>query len=158
MTSNVHRLPATLTSITQSRHQTSVTQPDPKEKAQSLLNALPGSNLFAKTAYLSAGTGLSIAAISNELYVVNEESIVLFALMTVYWGIYQYGGPMYTQWATAQRNKIKGILNSAREDHTNAVKARIDSVNNLSSVVEVTKDLFEVSKVPDPYDIRLHFC
>lgn len=54
---------------------------------------------------------------------------------------------MYNEWATAQNQKIRDILNSARADHTQAVKERIDSVRQLGSVVEVTKDLFAVSKV-----------
>lgn len=54
---------------------------------------------------------------------------------------------MYKGWAESQVNKIKGILNAAREDHTNAVKARIDNVKELGGVIDVTKQLFEVSKV-----------
>ncbi|KAG9894921.1 hypothetical protein KCU98_g18579, partial [Aureobasidium melanogenum] len=45
-------------------------QPSPEQKAKSILDSLPGSNLLSKTAILSAGAGVSIAAISNELYVV----------------------------------------------------------------------------------------
>ena len=54
---------------------------------------------------------------------------------------------MYKEWADGQVNKIRGILNSAREDHTKAVKKRIDDVKQLGSVIDVTKQLFEVSKV-----------
>lgn len=54
---------------------------------------------------------------------------------------------MYKEWAEGQVNKIKGILNAARADHTEAVKSRIESVQQLGSVVEITKTLFEVSKV-----------
>lgn len=54
---------------------------------------------------------------------------------------------MYKEWADGQVNKIKGILNAARADHTEAVKSRIESVQQLGSVVDVTKTLFEVSKV-----------
>lgn len=54
---------------------------------------------------------------------------------------------MYKEWAQGQHDKIKGILNAARDDHTNAVKARIDSVKDLGGVIDVTKDLFAVSKV-----------
>ena len=54
---------------------------------------------------------------------------------------------MYTEWATAQVSKIRDILNSARADHTRAVQERIESVSQLGSVVDVTKDLFAVSKV-----------
>lgn len=54
---------------------------------------------------------------------------------------------MYKDWAEGQINKIRGILNSAKAEHTSAVKSRIESVKQLGSVVEVTKQLFEVSKV-----------
>ena len=122
------------------------TQKDPKEAAQGILNALPGNSLVTKTAYLSAGAGVSIAAISNELYVVNEESIVMLSLLTIYWAVYNYAGPMYKDWAQGQSDKYKNILNAARDDHTHAVKSRISSVNNLSGVIDITKDLFAVSK------------
>lgn len=77
----------------------------------------------------------------------NEESIVAFALVSVFWAIGKYGGPMYSQWAEGQISKMKSILNSAREDHTSAVQTRIESVKELGSVVDITKNLFAVSKV-----------
>ena len=54
---------------------------------------------------------------------------------------------MYKEWAEAQNQKIKGILNAARDDHTQAVKNRIGNVQQMGGVVDVTKALFEVSKV-----------
>ena len=126
---------------------------DPKKTAQSILDALPGSNLISKTAILSAGAGLSIAAISNEIYVVNEESIVAFCLLTVFWAVYKYGGPPFAEYAQAQADKMLGILNSARHNHTQAVKDRIDNVKQLAGVVDITKTLFEVSKVRGTYPI-----
>lgn len=53
---------------------------------------------------------------------------------------------MYTQWAEAQNEKIKNILNAARADHTKAVKNRIENVQQMGGVVDITKALFEVSK------------
>jgi hypothetical protein len=120
---------------------------DPKKKAQSILDSLPGSSLVSKTAILSAGAGLSIAAISNELYVVNEETVVAFCLLSVFFAVGKYGGPMYKEWAQGQIQKQKDILNSARADHTNAVKQRIEDVKQLGGVVDITRALFEVSKV-----------
>ncbi|CAD0089946.1 unnamed protein product [Aureobasidium vineae] len=119
----------------------------PEQKAKSILDSLPGSNLLSKTAILSAGAGVSIAAISNELYVVNEESIVMLCLLSVYTGIAVYGGPAYKEWAENQTNKIKNILNAARKDHTDAVQKRIASVQDLGGVVDITKSLFAVSKL-----------
>jgi F-type H+-transporting ATPase subunit b len=120
---------------------------EPAKKAQSLLDALPGSSLVSKTAIASSFAGLSVFAIGNEYYIVNEESIVMLATLSVFWAVFHYGGPTYKGWAEGQVNKIKGILNAAREDHTNAVKARIDNVKELGGVIDVTKQLFEVSKV-----------
>jgi F-type H+-transporting ATPase subunit b len=120
---------------------------DPKTKAQSLIDALPGSSLISKSAILSSAAGLSVYAISNEYYVLNEESIVALALLTMWISVFRYGGPMYSSWAEGQNEKIKGILNAARADHTQAVKTRIENVQQMAGVVDVTKSLFEVSKV-----------
>jgi F-type H+-transporting ATPase subunit b len=120
---------------------------DPKKKAQSILDSIPGNSIISKAAVLSAGAGLSVAAISNEIYVVNEESIVMLCLLTIFWATAHYSGPMYKEWAEGQTAKIKGILNSAKEDHTAAVKARISNVQDLGGVIDITKTLFEVSKV-----------
>ena len=133
--------------VSSSRHASNVSAEDPKKKAQSIIDALPGNSLISKTAILSSGAGLSIWAIANELYIVNEETVVMVATLSVFWAVYHYGGPLYKEWANGQINKIKGILNSAREGHTQAVKDRIDNVKQLGGVIDVTKQLFEVSKV-----------
>jgi F-type H+-transporting ATPase subunit b len=120
---------------------------DPKTKAASILDALPGNSLVSKTAILSSAAGLSIYALSNEYYVVNEETVVAFCLLSVWGAVIKFAGPMYSEWAQGQNDKIKGILNAARADHTQAVKNRIEDVQQMSGVIDVTKSLFEVSKV-----------
>jgi F-type H+-transporting ATPase subunit b len=107
--------------------------------------------LISKTAILSSAAGVSIYAISNEYYVVNDETIVAICLLSIWAAVFKYGGPLYSEWADGQINKIKNILNAARADHTDAVKNRIESVTQLSSVVDITKTLFEVSKVCDRF-------
>jgi len=120
---------------------------DPKTKAQSILDALPGSSLVSKAAILSTTAGLSVWAISNEYYVVNEETVVALCLLSVWTALIKYGGPMYSEWAKGQQEKVKGILNAARADHTQAVKHRIEGVQQMSGVIDITKSLFAVSKV-----------
>ncbi|MCJ1346336.1 atp4 subunit B of the stator stalk of mitochondrial F1F0 ATP synthase [Peltigera leucophlebia] len=142
----VRTLPALSTALTTRNVSSNVPAEEPAKKAQSLLDALPGNSLVSKTAILSSGAGLSIFAISNELYVVNDETVVMVATFSVFWALFKYGGPMYSEWANGQIDKVKGILNAAREDHTSAVKKRIDNVKQLGSVIEVTKQLFEISK------------
>lgn len=137
-----------LTSMTAVRSSSSnVPAEDPKTKAASIVESLPGSGIVSKTAILSSATGLSIYALSNEYYVVNEETVVAFCLLSVWGALIKYGGPMYAEWADAQTNKIKSILESARADHAEAVKARMENVQQMASVVDITKTLFEVSKV-----------
>ncbi|KAG7292093.1 atp3 gamma subunit of the F1 sector of mitochondrial F1F0 ATP synthase [Staphylotrichum longicolle] len=135
-------LPA-VASLVSARHNSNVPTTDPKTKAQSLLDALPGSNLLSKTAILSSAAGLSVYALSNEYYVMNEETVVAFCLLSVWTALIKFGGPMYREWAEGQNAKIKNILNSARADHTQAVKTRIEDVKQMSGVIDVTKTLFE---------------
>lgn len=139
-------MPAVI-SITSSRQSSGVPSVDPKSKAQSIIDALPGSSLVSKTAILSSAAGLSVYAISNEYYVVNEETVVAFCLLSVWGALIKFGGPMYSEWADSQTEKIKNILNSARADHTQAVKNRIVDVQQMTGVIDITKTLFEVSKV-----------
>lgn len=133
--------------LTGSRPASSIPTKDPKVKAQSLLSALPGNSLVSKTAMLSTATGISVVAISNELYVMNEETVIAFCLLSVFAAAIKYCGPAYGEWAQGQVEKHKEILNTARADHTNAVMQRINSVKQLSGAVEVTKQLFAISKV-----------
>lgn len=140
-------LPAITAQVQPARYNSNVPAEDPKKKAQSILDSVPGNSFVSKAAVLSAGAGLSVAAISNELYVVNEESVVAFSLITIFWAVAKYAGPAWSSYAEQQCQKISDILNSARADHTAAVKQRIESVQDLGGVIDITKTLFEVSKV-----------
>jgi len=58
----------------------------------------------------------------------------------------QLGAPGYSQWVNSIAQQQSQVLNSAREDHKAAIQERIDSVGQMKDVVEITKNLFEVSK------------
>lgn len=103
--------------------------------------------MLSKTAILSAAGGISIYAISNEFLVLNEEFVTAFSLCSVYYAIFKYGGPAYKEWADGQIAKMNGILNAARANHVTSVQTRLESVGQMGSVVDVTRQLFEVSKV-----------
>ena len=53
----------------------------------------------------------------------------------------------YKNWAEGHIEKIRGILNASRTAHTDAVKQRIDSVEQMKDVVAITEGLFAISKV-----------
>ncbi|PWN91355.1 hypothetical protein FA10DRAFT_265217 [Acaromyces ingoldii] len=118
----------------------------PEAKASSLLDILPGNSLVSKTGWVTLGTGLSALAISKELYVANEETVILvgFLIFATLVGR-SITGP-YKEWADGQIERISGILNSARKEHTEAVQSRIDSVNQQRDVVDITKSLYAVAK------------
>jgi F-type H+-transporting ATPase subunit b len=51
--------------------------PPPDQKAAEIINQLPSApNLITKTGTVVFGTGLLATAISQELYVLNEETVV----------------------------------------------------------------------------------
>lgn len=64
----------------------SSSNPPPAEKASELINKMPSSpGLVTKTGSVVLGTGLLATAISQELYVVNEETVIaagFFVLLT----------------------------------------------------------------------------
>ncbi|KZP01494.1 ATP synthase [Calocera viscosa TUFC12733] len=118
----------------------------PAERASAIIDSLPGNSLVTKTGSVVLGTGLVAAAISQELYVVNEETVVAigFIILLTALGRSIYGP--YGDWSRGHVEKIAGILNDARKDHTAAVQERIDAVNEMRDVVSITKDLFALSK------------
>ena len=66
----------------------------PSERASELIEKLPSSpNLITKTGTALLGVGAAAAAISQELYVVNEETIVLVASIIVFTYIGKVGSP-----------------------------------------------------------------
>jgi len=121
--------------------------PPPSERATEIIDKLPSSpNLITKTGTALLGTGLIAAAISQELYVVNEESIVLLASLIVFTYIGKVIREPYSQWAEGHISRIRKILNDARAEHTGVVKERIESVGQMKDVVSITQGLFSLSK------------
>ncbi|EJD48174.1 hypothetical protein AURDEDRAFT_113039 [Auricularia subglabra TFB-10046 SS5] len=122
-------------------------KPSPAERASQIIEATPSSgNLITKTGTILLGTGLTAAAISQEIYVVNEETVVAVGFLIIVGLIAKLMHTPYNEWAEGHINRIKGILESARAEHTQAVKSRIDSVQQMKDVVDVTKGLFALSK------------
>jgi len=130
-----------------SRSMSSSNPPPPSERASEIINKLPSSpNLITKTGTALLGTGLAAAAISQELYVVNEETVLLVG-SAIFLGLLAKAiREPYVGWADGHVQKIKSILNNARAEHTQAVQDRIDSVSQMKDVVTLTQSLFALSK------------
>ncbi|KAG4300838.1 hypothetical protein PCK1_002915 [Pneumocystis canis] len=119
---------------------------DPKLKATALIDLLPKSPILSKTGMITTGTVLSIAAISNELYVVNEETIILASFIGIIWFLVNSSKQSYVNWADRYINNMQSLLNNSRQEHASIIKERINSIEAMKDVVDVTKDLFEISK------------
>ncbi|KXN91093.1 ATP synthase subunit 4, mitochondrial, partial [Leucoagaricus sp. SymC.cos] len=119
----------------------------PSQRADEIVEKLPSRpGIITKTGTALLGTGLLAAAISNELYVMNEETILLVGSIIVFTYIGKVAREPYSQWAEGHIQRIKKVLDGARAEHTQAVQERIDSVGKMKDVVPVTKALFELSK------------
>ncbi|KAI7894097.1 uncharacterized protein EV154DRAFT_499356 [Mucor mucedo] len=125
---------------------TSKTEEEPKQKANSFLDSLPGNSLISKTGYVTAATGLSAFLISKEIYVINEETLVLISSAGLLGVLIKYLREPFTNMANEHIERIKSILVQARDDHKGAVQERIEEVGQMKDLVQVTKALFELSR------------
>ncbi|PWN42747.1 putative H+-transporting two-sector ATPase chain b precursor, mitochondrial [Ceraceosorus guamensis] len=77
-------------------------KPAPEKRATALLDLLPGNSIVSKTGWVTAGTGIGALAISNELYVANDETVILagFVIFATLIGR-TLSGP-YQEWAQGQ--------------------------------------------------------
>lgn len=120
--------------------------PDPKTRAAALIDALPGTSLITKTGFLTVGTAAVATAISKELYIFNDETVILICSSLLLYLVAKLGGPGYKDWVDSIATQQSNVLNSARDEHKQAIQERIDSVGAMRNVVDITKNLFEVSK------------
>ncbi|KAI7863343.1 hypothetical protein BDF14DRAFT_1998537 [Spinellus fusiger] len=121
-------------------------QKESEQKPNSILDTLPGQSLASKAAYLTVGGGASTFLISQEIYILNEETLVLVASLGLLGVLLKYLREPFTTMANDHINRIKNVLVQAREDHKSAVKERIDEVGQMKDLVDVTKSLFELSR------------
>ncbi|ORX91548.1 hypothetical protein K493DRAFT_227731, partial [Basidiobolus meristosporus CBS 931.73] len=131
---------------TWARHYSTGKEVEPQQKAQSIIDALPGNSFISKTGYITVGAGLITWAISKEIYVFNEETLVLGSFIGIVTYLIKIMKQPYNEWAEGHINRVRDILVQAREDHKVAVKERVNDVNQLQDIVDVTKNLFEMSK------------
>ena len=115
---------------------------DPKQKANSIIDALPGNNLLSKTGVLAT----SAYGISNGLFIIHDETILLVTFASFTALVAKFVAPLYTEWADGEIKKVNDILNQSRTNHIEAVNKRIETVSELKNVVATTEDLFALSK------------
>jgi len=138
---------ATFPQVMSARTMASGSNPPADQKAAEIIDKLPSSpNLVTKTGTVILGTGLLATAISQELYVLNEETVVFAGTFIMFAVIAKLLKEPYKEWAETNIQKIKSILDNSRSEHTQAVKDRINSVEQMKDVVSLTQGLFAISK------------
>ncbi|KAF8270705.1 hypothetical protein EI94DRAFT_1722389 [Lactarius quietus] len=121
--------------------------PPPAERAAEIVDKLPSHpNLITKTGTAILGSGLIATAISQELYVFNEETVIAVGYFILFAYIAKTVRLPYKEWAETHIARIKGVLDGARAEHTQAVQDRIDAVGQMKDVVSLTEGLFTLSK------------
>lgn len=63
------------------------------------MDVLPGDSIAAKAGYLTVGTGLATALIAKEIYILNEETLVLVASAGLLGVLLKYLREPYTNMA-----------------------------------------------------------
>ncbi|CAO1631222.1 unnamed protein product [Jaminaea pallidilutea] len=121
-------------------------KPSPEAKASSVIDSLPGNSLVSKAGTVLLGTGVSAVAISQELYVANEETVILAGFLIFATLVGRAVAKPTAEWADGHIERITGILNKSRDQHTQAVQSRIDSVEQQKDVSTHTAALFALAK------------
>ena len=119
---------------------------EPKAKATSIIDALPGNGILSKTGILATGIAGSIYAISSGFYVVNEETLLVASFGGVCLLVSKILAPLYTDFAKDRIAKITSILNSSKLKHIESINSRIEEVSKLKEIQPITNGLFDVSK------------
>ena len=86
----------------------------------------------------------------------NEETITAIAIISSWIGIYYFAKEPYKAWAQGHIDRQKAVLNEAKQNHKDVVQERLDSLQELSGVIDITRGLFEVSRVRGGHDTP--FC
>ncbi|EEB05808.1 F0-ATPase subunit [Schizosaccharomyces japonicus yFS275] len=121
-------------------------RPPPAEKAASLLNKLPSTSLLTKSGFLTVTAAGLAAAISRDIYIVNEESVVAAAFVGVLLVLGTLGRKAFSQGAQQAAERVTKVLQDARENHVDIVRHRIDQVASLQDAEEVTKLLYDTAR------------
>ncbi|PVU88265.1 hypothetical protein BB559_005644 [Furculomyces boomerangus] len=119
---------------------------DPEVKAKGLIEMLPGDSVIAKTGYIAATTGLTAFLISKEIYVFNEETIVLGAFAGLIALLYSKVSQPMDDWVSGYGKTLENILTTARNEHKTSVQDKIESLSQLKDVVATTKNMFDLSR------------
>ncbi|KAI9482456.1 atp4 subunit B of the stator stalk of mitochondrial F1F0 ATP synthase [Coemansia sp. RSA 1085] len=118
----------------------------PADKANRIIDAFPGKSLVAKTGYFASATGLTALLIAKEIYVLNEETILLVAFGSILAVLYKVIKEPYNSWAQSSLQAIEQVLTKARGDHATAVASQIEAQSQLKDIVSYTRSMFGMSK------------
>ena len=124
----------------------SLTKPDPKERALKLLNSVPGSSLLSKTGTLTVGTGLVAFLISKELILLHSETLVLACFIGVIYLLYKNTSGLVTKELDSRTEELRKSLSAGRERTRVSLEDQIRHALEAKELTNIQKDLMEVTK------------
>ncbi|KAI8915810.1 hypothetical protein EDD86DRAFT_196895 [Gorgonomyces haynaldii] len=124
----------------------STARPEPAAVASSLIDLFPGNSVAAKSSSVLVAASVAAWLISKEIYILDAEFFEMLCIFGAYGLVYSSGKDAAVAYLDGKRNTIKSVLEQGRADHKTVVQERINHIGKMSNVVEVTKDLYEMSK------------
>ncbi|KAJ3092732.1 NADPH-dependent diflavin oxidoreductase 1 [Quaeritorhiza haematococci] len=121
-------------------------RPEPKEVATSLINMFPGDSLVAKSGSVLVASSIAAFLISKEIYIVDAEFFEMFCIFGAYYLWYRGGKDGMIEYFNDRKSTVQKVLTQAREDHKAVVKERMEHIGKMSDIVDVTNNLYEMSK------------
>ncbi|KAJ3282609.1 atp4 subunit B of the stator stalk of mitochondrial F1F0 ATP synthase [Borealophlyctis nickersoniae] len=137
-----HKFPNTITSL---RYQEK-SRPDPKVAAESLINSFPGETLAAKSGSVLLMSSVAAFLLSKEIWLFDAEVFEMACIFGAYYVWYSGGKEGAAEYFRERKATIKRVLENAREEHKVVVQERINHIGKMSDLVDVTKNMFEMSK------------
>ncbi|KAI8873665.1 hypothetical protein GQ42DRAFT_160402 [Ramicandelaber brevisporus] len=118
----------------------------PRKEALSIIDSLPGNSLISKAGILSGGVAAASLAISKEIYVMNEEFVVLCSFIGLCIVVSKAAKEPFRNLIASHREAIRTAFVQARAGHKETVQSRLDEMSELKDLAAINKDLFEMAQ------------
>ncbi|RKO94063.1 ATPase, F0 complex, B chain/subunit B/MI25, partial [Blyttiomyces helicus] len=123
-----------------------VARPDPKAVAESLVKSFPGHTMATKSASVLVAASVATYVLSKEIYILDLETFEMGCIFGAWYIWYSQSKDSAVEWLRERRGTVLKLMEQARADHKAVVQERIAHIAKMENLVDVTKDLFDMSK------------
>lgn len=112
--------------------------------------------MFKKTANLTIGTGLMAGLIANDIYIFNEESLILMSFLLFSRFLYLKAGPPLREYLEAYAEGIRSKFVSSAVQEKEFLKSEIADLEGFRDYVDVAKSFCELKRETILLEAELH--